>query len=172
MCFIKNLFKKKEVVPVEPIVISRSPYKNGDASGNLPSMRVDIKPEDVSYNKETKTLTIKNIEPEVEINTVQNTNSMEHFIDVGHIIIMSNNPKYMDDLKVGDVIIFDAGDGRTIIHSIVEISSDGEQAVYVTQGWNIKDPDPYQIYREQILNTVIIPIPAKRYYNFIPGDND
>uniref|UniRef100_A0A6M3LQE3 Putative peptidase n=1 Tax=viral metagenome TaxID=1070528 RepID=A0A6M3LQE3_9ZZZZ len=172
MCF--NLFKKKEVVLVEPIVISRSPYKNGDASGNMPSMRVDIKPEDVTYDKETKTLTIKNIEPEVEINTVQNTNSMEPFLDVGHIVVLSNNPKYIDDLKLGDVIIFDAGNGQTIIHSIVEIGSDGEQAppVYVTQGWNIKSPDPYQIYREQILNTVILVIPSKEYYNWIPGEND
>ena len=171
MCF-KNLFKKKEIAPVEPIVISRSPYKNGDAAGNMPSMRVDIKPEDVTYNKEARTLTIKNIEPEVEINTVQNTNSMEPFLDVGHIVILSNNPKYTDDLKIGDVIVFDAGDERTIIHSIVDWAMDDDGLHYHTQGWNIKDPDPYTIYQEQILNTVIMVIPSKEYYNWIPGGND
>jgi len=172
MCFIKNLFKKKEVVPVEPIRISRSPYKEGDRAGNIPSPRVDIKPEDVVYDRATKTLVINNIEPEVIVNTVQNTNSMEPLPDVGHMVVCSNNAKYMKDLTVGDVIIFDAGDGLTIIHSISDMTRKEGKNIYFTHGWNLKNPDPYTIYEEQILWVVLLYIPSKGYHGMIASEGD
>lgn len=129
---------------------------------DLPSPRVNIESEDIVYNKENGTLTFHNIEPEIKIQTVQNTNSMEPMIDIGHTMILSNNKKYMDDLNVGDVIIWEMGRGR-IIHTIVEIGNDG--AWYCrTRGLhpNIKEADPEIIRKRHIQDVVLFPVWSKK----------
>ena len=99
-----------------------SVYKAGNPSGNTPSPRYDI-PENTIFIK----------------NTVQNTNSMEPLIDIGHTILLSDDRKYLDNLSVGDIIIRQ-GVGQTIIHSIVEIGNDGEWYCR-TQGLNVNKVD-------------------------------
>jgi signal peptidase I len=59
--------------------------------------------------------------------------------------------------EIGDVIIFD-GDGRLIIHRIIEIAEDGR---YVTQGDNAvtnPNPDTYIIYDEHVYGGLVLAI--------------
>jgi len=147
-----------------------SPFKGGDAHGNLPSPRVNIKFEDIIYDEENEELTFCNIEPEIKIGTVQNTNSMEPMIDVGHITVRSNNRKYMDDLNVGDVIIWNINRGD-IIHSIIEIGNDGEWYCR-TQGLNVNSPDPELIRRKHIKDVVLLIAWSKKKGSYAADEGD
>ena len=107
-------------------------YRLGGLTGNIPSPRVPIPLEDISYDKATETLTIKNLLG-VTINTVQNTNSMEPSLDIGHITINSDSQKYMATIKIGSVITFDAGNGMRIIHQIIDEAEYEGETYYITQ---------------------------------------
>lgn len=135
-------------------------FKEGGPSGNLPSPRVAIDRDDISYDRESRTLTIKNIEPEVVIETVLNTNSMERAIDIGHIVVRSNNPKYLDDIGVGDVIVWLNSDGSYIIHPVAAIGNDGEWYCE-TQGWNIPRRDGVRIRKSNIVDVALLVIWSK-----------
>ena len=166
MCKLLKLIRNSKLP--EPVVIATTPYKEGGKIGDLPSMRVDIAAEDITYDLVNTTLTIRNILPRVTIETVQNTNSMEPMLDIGHTVVLSNHPKYMDDLKEGDVVIANVGRGR-IIHAIVKIDEDEEGWFCIIQGWNLKNPDPYKVRRDQITSTVLMVIPTKEFYGFKPA---
>lgn len=105
-------------------------YKEGGTQGNIPSPRVDVTIGDLFSYKTT---------------TVQNTNSMEPLIDIGHTVLITDD---ISGLNIGDIIIFTA-DERLIIHSIIEIGDDGEWYCK-TQGLNINSPDPYIIRKSDI----------------------
>ena len=144
-----------------------SPFK-GEA--NLPSPRMDIEFEDIIYDKENRELIFTNIEPDIKIQTVQNTNSMEPFVDVGHMMILSNNKIYMDDLNVGDVIIWEMGRGR-IIHTIVMIGDDGEWYCR-TQGVNLNNVDPEIIRKRHIQDVVLFPVWSKKKGIYVSETGD
>ncbi len=146
-------------------------FLRGGLTGDIPSPRVPIKESDVIYNKVTKTLLIKNL-PGVTISTVQGTNSMEPSLDVGHMTINSDDPKYMDSIKIGSVITFDAGNGQRVIHPVVDVSEFEGETVYGTQGWNINKPDSYTIYKEQIESVCLFVIWAEKFYSYIPEEGD
>ncbi len=135
-------------------------FKGGDSSGNLPSPRVDIDIWDVRYSPIKKRLTIDNIEGDIKINTVQNTNSMEPMIDVGHIIIRSNNKKYLDNLNIGDVIVWQKGSVQKI-HSIVEIGSDSKGWFAYAKGLNLNRKDVGKIRKHHIRDVALMAIWSK-----------
>jgi len=108
-------------------------FRQGNASGNIPSPRVDIDPSQFTLPDAIKT-------------TVQNTNSMEPLIDVGHTVFISDD---VSNLNIGDIIIWNQGRGD-IIHSIVEIGSDEFGAYYRTQGLNLNQSDPERIRKINI----------------------
>ena len=126
-----------------------SPFKSGDSAGNSLSPRVAIAWSDIAYNPALRALTISNIEPDVTIQTVQNTNSMESLIDVGHITVRSNNAKYMDNLNLGDVVVWELN-GETKIHAIVDIDTDEQGWYCYTQGVNIDSRDKVKVRKENI----------------------
>lgn len=110
-------------------------FRRGNPTGNIPSPRVDFD------------LSILVLPPGVTTTTVQNTNSMEPLIDVGHTVLIK---PATCDLHVGDIVIWEQ-DGQRVIHSIVAI--DGTD--YQTQGLNIPRPDPVKIRRENIKSVAI-----------------
>jgi len=131
-----------------------SPYKSGGSSGNIPSPRIEVDLTNVSI-------------PSAFATTVQNTNSMEPLIDVGHTIFVTDN---ISNLNLGDIIIFSAN-GQSIIHSIVEIGDDG--AWYCkTQGLNIKNPDPYTIRKADISYLVLGIFWTKQKAGYIAENGD
>ena len=146
-------------------------FKGGDSSGNLPSPRVDIDIWDVRYSPLKKRLTIDNIEGVILINTVQNTNSMEPMIDVGHIIIRSNNKKYLDNLNIGDVIVWQKGSVQKI-HSIVEIGSDSKGWFAYTKGLNLNRKDVGKIRKHHIRDIALMTIWSRGSSYYVARHDD
>jgi len=121
-------------------------FRQGNPTGNILSPRVAIKASDIAYGDNA--LLIKHILPPVVITTVRNTNSMEPLIDIGHRLVLSSNSKYLDDLKVGDIIVWGEGyDGH--IHSIIEAWQDDKWHCR-TQGLNVNQPDAAVLSKEDI----------------------
>ncbi len=119
-------------------------FHRGGSTGEVPSPRNDIAWDDVVTNGR---VIINGIDLPIIKTTVQNTNSMEPLLDVGHTVIGSSAPKYMDDIKVGDIIVW--GDGN-IIHSVIEIGLDSEGWFCYTQGINITRPDGVKVRKTMI----------------------
>lgn len=151
MCFIKSIFKR------------------GGTTGNTPSPRVEIDYGDITYGD--KTITVKNLEPDVTITTVQNTNSMESLLDVGHTIVTSNNPKYMNNIEVGDIIIW-SKDGLNIIHQVIDIRQDEWGIFYSTQGVNLNHADTAKIRKGDIQSVLLMVIFTKSVGGFVPAEGD
>jgi len=112
-------------------------FRGGDAQGNMPSPRMDITLAELLSSDYVTT-------------TVQNTNSMEPLIDIGHTVFLSNQPKHLNDLKTGDVIVWRQG-SREIIHSITNIGTDAKGWFCQTQGLNVKSKDPEIIRKEDVV---------------------
>lgn len=105
-----------------------SVFKYGNPSGNIPSPRTDV-----VIKKSGNDITIC----DVNRTTVQNSNSMEPLIDIGHEVLITDK---IDDPKVGDVIIWQQG-AKNVIHSIIEAGTDEFGNFYKTQGLNVNHPD-------------------------------
>ena len=80
------------------------------------------------------------------------TGSMEPVIPVGSIIIA--NAVSADSIVEGDIIVFLANDGQTVItHRVVDISVEDEGYVFVTRGDGNKTNDP-PINYERVIGRV------------------
>jgi len=122
----------------------------GNHGGELPSPRVKIEPQEIGYDSNTEILTVSNVKSPLWITTVKSSNSMEPLVDIGHIVVLSQDPKYLDDLNVGDIIIWERSDGESIIHSIIEISQDGDGWYCITKGLNNPTPDNERIRKDKV----------------------
>jgi len=105
-----------------------SVFKGGDSTGNIPSPRTDV-----VIQKTDKGVLVC----DVKTTTVQNTNSMEPLLDIGHEVLITDK---IGDIKVGDIIIWQK-DNKNVIHSIIETGSDEFGNYYRTQGLNVNRPD-------------------------------
>lgn len=105
-------------------------FMRGGVKGNVPSPRYLVN--------------IPIPEPYVKT-TVQNTNSMEPLLDVGHTVILREP---FGRPVVGDIIIWERNH-RSIIHSVIETGMDGEWYCR-TKGLNLYQPDPEKIRLEEV----------------------
>jgi signal peptidase I len=65
-----------------------------------------------------------------------------------------------EDLKIGDVIVYDVGAGYVpIVHRIAEIENSGGQLRFRTRGDNNLTLDPGWVYPEKIMGKVLFSIP-------------
>jgi hypothetical protein len=81
---------------------------------------------------------------EFETAIFTNTNSMDPLIDEGSQALQII-PKTPEEIKVGDVISYDAGTYGTIIHRVISIGKD-ENGWYATvKGDNNNSPDPFKV---------------------------
>ena len=128
------------------ILQSLKTFISGDVKGNMPSPRVDLTRENIICS--TKDVTIRSLKGAI-ISTVTGSNSMEPLIDIGHTIILSNDSKYVDTLDLGSIIIWNYN-GEQVMHSIIEIDTDGEGWYCKTQGLNVTRIDPYRIRKSHI----------------------
>jgi hypothetical protein len=115
----------------EAIASLFSVFRRGGPQGNMPSPRylVDI-----------------DIPAPYRKTTVQNTNSMEPLIDIGHTVILK---KPEGKPLVGDIIIWERG-YKSVIHSIIETGVDNDGWYCRTQGLNIYRPDPEKIRLNEV----------------------
>ena len=134
-----------------------SPYKEGGLTGEVPSPRVAILPQNIVYDPVSRTLLIKDIEV-VEVTDVGKTNSMEPAIDVGHRVLISLDPLYSrkEVIKPGDVILYKSTWGYNwVIHSVIEVGEDLLGWYCKAKGWNVKSEDP-QVIRENDITHVAL----------------
>ena len=117
------------------------------------SPKVRIKQADINYTYDVSThsgiLTVKNL-PTIYTTTVQDTNSMDGLLDYGHIVLMTKDFT-IDDLAVGDTIIYKYGKG-TIIHQIAYIGKDGKGLFFICKGVNCFYPDPFAVRPSQVVS--------------------
>jgi len=122
----------------------------------LPSPRATLNEDSVFC--EGTVLHVVGLLPHITVTRVVDTNSMDSAIDIGHQIIVSNNQEYMDNLEVGEVIIFHLNlieNGvpvqKDILHAIDEIGEDEEGWYCYTKGWNPACPrDPWRLRKGDI----------------------
>jgi len=129
-----------------------SVFKAGNPAGNLPSPR---------YDEIDLATVIKS--------TVQNSNSMEPLIDIGHTILLDTY-YHQDDVLEGDVIIYNDG-VRDIIHSVIGVSFDGEWYCRA-QGLNNNRPDIGKIRFPQIRYMCVGVLWTNKFANYIPEEGD
>ena len=79
------------------------------------------------------------------------TNSMKPTYSRGDAIII--NKKQANDIKVGDVLAFNLGNG-IITHRVIRIAKNGNNYTFVTKGDNNKQVDSYDIHGEHVIGTV------------------
>lgn len=74
--------------------------------------------------------------------------------------------KGCDSYKVGDIIVYDAGQSAPIIHRIIKINSDGS---YQTKGDNNPSQNSYElsVKKDQIYGKVIFIIPKLGYFKVL-----
>lgn len=114
----------------------------------LPSPRDIVPQEDISYDPSSKTITIRNINPEIWLTTVQDTNSMDPTVDAGHTCILTKDFK-PEDLQVGDIVVYWNGK-QDILHRIHEITKDAKGRRFTLKGDNSPYVDPYLVRDEHI----------------------
>jgi hypothetical protein len=73
-----------------------------------------------------------------------NTNSMDPLIDEGTQAIQIV-PLTPDEIRVGDIISYDAGQYGIIIHRVTQIGQDGQGWYAIVQGDNNPNPDPVKV---------------------------
>ncbi len=85
------------------------------------------------------------------------TGSMEPNYNIGDVIIDKEIKK--EDIKIGDVITFSVGDGKTTVsHRIIEIVEKKGETLYKTKGDNNNSPDKDLVSYEQIQGRAIYKI--------------
>lgn len=144
---------EQRVIELEQEVVTlkgRQRYRRGDVSGEVPSPRVKIEPQEINYDEHSEVLSISNVKSPLWVTSVQDSNSMEPLVDIGHIVVLSQDPKYLDALNLGDIIIWEKSANESIIHSIIEIEQDESGWYCRTQGLNNSYPDEKKIRKDTI----------------------
>ena len=114
-----------------------------------PSPRDIIPRNDIQYSQASKQVTISNIEPEIWLTTVQDTNSMDPTVDAGHTCILTSSYR-PEDLVEGDIVVYEYIPGKTILHRIVKIEQDSQGRKFTLKGDNNYRKDSYAIRDEHI----------------------
>ena len=116
---------------------------------DIPSPRDIVPNENVSYNKQKQTVTIKGLASPVWLTTVADTNSMDAMIDYGHTCILTGD--FMeDDLAPGDICVYNNA-GKGIIHRINRIDYDEAGRYFIFKGDNNEFTDPLKVRHIQWL---------------------
>ena len=107
--------------------------------------------EDIDYDPQTDTLTIKGIPKPFWLQTnPHNTDSMDGFFDVGHAPIMVARETLPDDyLCVGAVVSWER-DNLGRFHQIVKVGEDDNGWYCRTAGINLGTLDPGKLRKEHI----------------------
>ena len=115
----------------------------------LPSPPSIISMDDIRYDFDTQELRIK-IKSPIEITpNPHNTDSMDGAYDVGHSIIWSSHPDYMDIYLVVGTWVWREGQVR-VVHQITEVGVDENGWWCKTAGLNTGYTDPYKARQSDI----------------------
>jgi signal peptidase len=87
--------------------------------------------------------------------------SMEPTIPVGSIVVVRKVDS--EDVKIGDVIVFETGESRTM-HRVIDKVVEGGSFYFRTKGDANEDPDPWVVKPEDVLGELQLTIP---YYGYL-----
>ena len=140
MCF---LFKKKlpfEEEPKEDV----PPPESTDPSGVERPSPVGTIPQS-AVERFADRIVIK--QPGLKlIKDIADTNSMDPLFDTDHTLIVRSKDSFdANDLKEGDIIIYLNGDGRLVVHRVIQVDADEQGKFYKCEGDNNNRPDAYII---------------------------
>ena len=82
------------------------------------------------------------------------TNSMDPVLDYGHNAI-EIIPQRTSDIRVGDIVSYDAGVYGTIIHRVIQIGNDEKGWYTIFKGDNNSEADPFKVRFNQIKRKVV-----------------
>ena len=87
--------------------------------------------------------------------------SMSPSLDAGDLVTVS--PTSVEQLEIGDVIVFDSPlGGGLVCHRIIAVS-EGPDITFQTKGDNNEDPDPFMVEPERIVGKVQFSVPCLGY---------
>jgi len=145
------LHARREILRLETELAKWKP-----STADLPSPRDIISRSDIIVDNEKHRIVIDNVPGKAILVDIEGTHSMEPLFAKGHNLIITDGFKY-EDLVVGDVVVFDAGDGLTV-HAIKGIELDAHGRLYTTGGYNNEYLDPVKLRDEHIKYLYIIHI--------------
>lgn len=116
----------------------------------IPSPEARIHSGSIFYDSAVAVLKIWNL-PETYSISVQDTNSMDGLIDVGHILAMT---KDFGELYVGDPIMY-RHHIQIILHQIVFIGEDKKGWFAITKGTNHFFPDIWAVRAEDVISRMV-----------------
>lgn len=129
-------------------LFGRDSHKLGEGA-DVPSPRDFIRDDQIGYDPVTKEVTVSGLEPPVWLTTVQDTNSMDGLIDIGHHAILIGEFD-RNSLIVGDVICFLNPKGGQTLHRINRIGSDEHGRWYKTKGDQTTREDNFYLRNDHI----------------------
>ena len=89
------------------------------------------------------------------------SNSMKPYFERGDIIIYKK-VKNINNIKINDVICYQL-DNIKVMHRVVKIEEKNNKKYFTTKGDNLLSNDPLKVKEEQIIGTIIFPIPKLGY---------
>lgn len=120
-----------KAVPQQPNL--QGPVERPSPSDWIQESQIEMQPEGVF---------IKLNNPQWAI--LANTNSMDPgFDEDSHLI--QEIPRSENDIQVGDIISYESPLGFSIVHRVVEKSSDEDGTYFIARGDNNPGPDPWKI---------------------------
>jgi len=138
------------VKPAEPLkAVAQQPNLQGPVERPSPSdwiqeSQIEMQPEGVF---------IKLNNPQWAI--LANTNSMDPgFDEDSHLI--QEIPTSENQIHVGDIISYESPLGFSIVHRVIEKSSDEDGTYFITEGDNNPGPDPWKIRWSMITRVTVM----------------
>lgn len=115
-----------------------------------PSPKGEIPRSAVKFYKDRVEIRIPNLKRAVLVNS----NSMEPW-DKGHTLILKEDFA-RDLLEVGDIPVYDMGDGDNIIHQVIRIDEDGQGRFYTMQGLNNQGWPDKDLPRNENMEHIVV----------------
>lgn len=93
-----------------------------------------------------------------EVNEERLQGTRAGFLQINDVIVTTKIFKNTD-VKVGDIVTFEAENGITVVHRVVEIFKDGSETFYKTQGDANDAVDPFRLTKNDLKEKFFFSIP-------------
>jgi len=92
--------------------------------------------------------------------------SMEPAVPVGSIVVTQKID--VDNVKAGDIIVFQRSDSKTL-HRVIDKIVENDSYYFKTKGDANEDPDPWTVQPEQVNGALLLTIPYYGYLIYFAG---
>jgi len=92
--------------------------------------------------------------------------SMEPAVPVGSIVVTQKID--VDNVKAGDIIVFQRSDSKTL-HRVIDKIVENDSYYFKTKGDANEDPDPWTVQPDQVHGALLLTIPYYGYLIYFAG---